>query len=197
MERGSSERLTSAANAAIAARASVVSDVSDVSGAAATQHFETIYTAYVPLLRKIAIRKFDIPRADADALVHDVFATYLANPSNVRDLHPYLIGAICNAARQYRRRDAKEQALFCTAAICEATPHDELVDGVIRNLVINTTLARLGDSCRETLRRFYLAGESAPAIAQSRNTSANYILRLLHYCRNRARTIFAALHEGS
>jgi len=151
----------------------------------------------VPLLRKIAIRKFDIPRADADALVHDVFATYLANPSNVRDLHPYLIGAICNAARQYRRRDAKEQALFCAAAICEATPPEELVDGVIRNLVINTTLARLGDSCRETLRRFYLAGESAPVIAQSRNTSANYILRLLHYCRQRARTIFAALHEGS
>jgi RNA polymerase sigma factor (sigma-70 family) len=192
MERGSSERLTSAAKAALTASARV-----DVSDAAAVQHFETIYTAYVPLLRKIAIRKFDIPHADADALVHDVFATYLANPSNVRDLHPYLIGAICNAARQYRRRDAKEQALFCSTAICAASPHDELVDGVIRNLVINTTLARLGASCRETLRRFYLAGESAPAIAQSRNTSANYILRLLHYCRKRAREIFATLHEAS
>jgi hypothetical protein len=60
---------------------------------------------------------------------------------------------------------------------------------VIRNIIIDGTLARLGSSCRETLRRFYLTGESAPAIAQSRNTSANYILRLLSFCRKRARDL--------
>lgn len=182
--------LIAAANTAITARA--LADASD----AASLQFEAIYTAYVPLLRKIAVRKFGIPRADADALVHDVFTTYLANPSNVRDLRAYLIGAICNAARQYRRRDAAERALFCGEPFCAAAP-DDLVDGVIRNLVIGATLAQLGPSCRETLRRFYLTGESAPSIARSRNTSANYILRLLNYCRNRARTIYAAMSEGT
>ncbi|HEY2325487.1 MAG TPA: sigma-70 family RNA polymerase sigma factor [Thermoanaerobaculia bacterium] len=182
-----SERLRSAGANAVVARAE----------SAAASEFDSIYASYAPLLRRIATFKFGVPRSDADALVHDVFATYLANPTNVRDLHPYLIGAICNASRQYLRRDASEKALFCDSEICGATPGDEMVDGVIRTLVINSTLARMGDSCRDTLRRFYLAGETAPAIAASRNTSANYIFRLLHFCRKRARAIYAAMNEGS
>src|SRR5690349_5525680 len=66
--------------------------------------FEDLYRTFHPLLRAIAMRNFGVPRADAENLVHDVFLTYLSNPSNVRDLRPYLIGAICNASRQYRRR---------------------------------------------------------------------------------------------
>lgn len=158
--------------------------------------FEAIYATYLPLLRKIAVRKFGVPTADAENLVHDVFATYLTNPDNVRSLHAYLIGAICNAARQYHRRGATERSLFCGSSACLATPDNELADGVIRNVVIGTTLARLGPSCRDTLQRFYLAGETAAAIAQSRNTSANYILRLLHYCRSRARALCALGGEG-
>src|ERR1051326_8662981 len=117
-----SERLRSAGASAVIAR----------NENAAPSEFESIYAAYVPLLRRIAIFKFRVPRCDADALVHDVFATYLANPANVRDLHPYLIGAICNASRQYLRRDASERALFCDSdtATCGATPGDEMVDGV-------------------------------------------------------------------
>jgi DNA-directed RNA polymerase specialized sigma24 family protein len=186
--REASERLRSAGTNAVLARGGENS---------AGSEFESIYSSYAPLLRRIAVFKFGVPRSDADALVHDVFATYLANPANVRDLHPYLIGAICNASRQYLRRDASERALFCDSAACGATPGEEMVDGVIRTLVINSTLARLGASCQDTLRRFYLIGESAPAIAKSRNTSANYILRLLHFCRKRARAIYAAMHEGT
>src|SRR3954463_8462562 len=92
--------------------------------------FDSLYSTYVPLLRKIAVGRFGIPRSDADALVHDVFTTYLANPANVRDVHPYLIGAICNAARQYQRREAAERALFCDSDECEAEPSKEMVDGV-------------------------------------------------------------------
>jgi RNA polymerase sigma factor (sigma-70 family) len=158
--------------------------------------FDRLYETYFPLLRKIAMRKFGIPRGDAEALVHDVFATYLANPANVRNLRPYLIGAICNAARQYRRRDATERELFCGEPICAAAPGEDLVEGVIRNIVISTTLAQLGPSCQETLRRFYLTGETAPMIAESRKTTANYILRLLNYCRNRARAAYEAMSKG-
>ncbi|MEK6373627.1 MAG: sigma-70 family RNA polymerase sigma factor [Acidobacteriota bacterium] len=143
------------------------------------------------------MRKFGISRGDVDALVHDVFATYLANPDNVRDLHAYLIGAICNASRQHVRRDSSERQLFCGKAVCAATPNDELIDGVVRNLVISATLARLGPSCRDTLQRFYLSGETAPAIAESRNTTANYIRRLLHFCRSRARAIYSGMRESS
>ncbi|HKS23681.1 MAG TPA: sigma-70 family RNA polymerase sigma factor [Thermoanaerobaculia bacterium] len=178
------------ASAAVAARARA--DARD----SAALDFETTYAAYAPLLRKIAMRKFGIPRGDAEALVHDVFTTYLANPSNVRNVRPYLIGAICNAARQHLRRDATEKQLFCEGPVCAATPDEELVESVIRSITIRSTLAQLGPSCQETLRRFYLTGESAPAIAESRQTTANYILRLLNYCRNRARAIYVAMSRG-
>jgi RNA polymerase sigma factor (sigma-70 family) len=160
-------------------------------------HFDELYATYAPILRGIALRKFAIPRAEADDLVQDVFASYLANRSKVRDFQPYLIGAICNAARQYRRRDdASPFSPRPEHRECGATGRDELLDGVVRNLVIRTTLARLGRSCRETLERFYLLGETAAAIAEQRHTTANYIWRLLNYCRNRARSIYSEMRNG-
>ena len=162
---------------------------------AGADRFDALYLAYWPLLRKIAVRKFGVAITDADDLVQDVFATYLANPSNVRELHPYLIGAICNASRQYHRRN--EASPFCSSSACGATPDDELIDGVVRNVVIATTLSRLGARCRETLERFYLNGETAVSIAESRDTSAGYIWRLLNYCRNRARAVYQQTSVGS
>src|SRR6059058_4919129 len=132
IDQAAPDRLMTLAHAAVAARART-----DAPDSAALQ-FEAIYTAYAPLLRKVAVRKFGIPRGDAEALVHDVFATYLANPANVRNLRPYLIGAICNAARQYLRRDAAERELFCTEPVCVAAPDADLVEEVIRNIVLST-----------------------------------------------------------
>src|SRR5437588_10186366 len=122
MDRESSASMVMAANAAVAMHAAANS-------AMTTSQFEMMYATYVPLLRRIAVRKFGIPRSDAEALVHDVFATYLANPTNVRNVHTYLIGAICNASRQYRRRDATERALFCGSDECDATPGDDMIEG--------------------------------------------------------------------
>lgn len=182
------ERFASVTAAAAVARGVSAADP-------AVQRFDALYATYRPLLRKIAMRKFGIPPGDAEDLVQDVFATYLANPANVRDLHPYLIGAICNASRQYRRRG--EASPICDGVdVCEATPDDELLDGVIRNVVIGATLSRLGESCRDTLERFYLLGESAVSIARSRDTSANYISRLLNYCRNRARAVYREMSRS-
>ena len=183
------ERLTSAGNAAVRARPVGACDDK------AASRFDALYATYQPLLRRIAIRKFGIPLSDVDDLVQDVFATYLANPANVRDVHPYLIGAICNASRQYRRRN--EAAPFSEHRVCDATPDDELIDSVVRNLIMRATLNRLGTSCRETLERFYLLGETTASIARARDKSANYICRLLNYCRNRARSIFAEINTRS
>ena len=185
------QRLTEAGNAALRAGST---DLPDDAGA----RFDALYTTYTPILRKIAIRKFGVPPKDVDDLVQDVFASFLAQRASVREVHPYLIGAICNASRQYRRRD--EASPFSPRPEhreCGATPDDELIDGVIRSLVIRTTLSRLGTSCRDTLEQFYLLGETAVAIAERRQTTANYICRLLNYCRNRARSVYAAMSTGS
>ena len=160
--------------------------------------FDGLYLTYTPILRGIAIRKFGIPRKDAEDLVHDVFASYLAKRASVRDVHPYLVGAICNASRQYRRRDdASPFSPRPEHRECGATADDEVVEGVIRTLVLRTTLSRLGKRCRDTLEQFYLMGESTGAIADRRQTSANYICRLLNFCRNKARAIYAQMSTGS
>lgn len=151
--------------------------------------FDHIYASYRPLLRRIAMRKFGVPTEDVDGLVHDVFATYLTHSARIREVHAYLIGGICNAARQYWRQSHAERAVLCREDHT-LTPHDHEVTSIFRNLLLSSVLAKLGESCRETLQRFYIGGESAITIAASRNTTQNSILRLLNYCRGRARDAF-------
>ncbi|HYH10458.1 MAG TPA: sigma-70 family RNA polymerase sigma factor [Thermoanaerobaculia bacterium] len=159
------------------------------------QPFEAVYAVYRPLLKLLAIRRFGVPDGDAEDLVQDVFATYLVNQPNVRDLRPYLIGAICNAARQFNRRGVAQP--FCESDGCLADPSEDIVETVARKLLLRATLGQLGASCRDTLARFYFHGETAGAIAQSRDTSANYIARLLSYCRSRARAIYVGMRKGA
>lgn len=156
---------------------------------------DAVYLQHAPLLRAIALRRFNIPSAEVDALVHDVFASYFVNASNVRALRPYLVGAICNAARQYWRRRDAERAVFCEGLECPASPDDELLESVSRKVRVAALLARLRPACQELLRRYYLDGESTAAIAASRETTANSVLVLLHGCRKSARAIFRALGE--
>jgi RNA polymerase sigma factor (sigma-70 family) len=153
--------------------------------------FDRLYETYFPLLRKIAMRKFQIPRGDVDELVQDVFATYLTHATRVRELRPYLIGGICNAARQYWREADAQRKVFCDADLCEAASDD----AVLESLIQNTLMSALGASCRETLHRFDVDGESAISIAASRDTTQNSIHRLLNYCRGRAREAYRAMRE--
>lgn len=157
--------------------------------------FDRLYETCVPLLRRIAMRKFNVPREDLDELVQDVFATYLTHASRVREPRPYLIGGICNAARQYWREARTEREVFCDADIDAARSGDEPLESLIQNTLMGAALARLGQSCRETLHRFYVDGESAISIAASRDTTQNSIHQLLSYCRGRAREAYRAMKE--
>lgn len=151
--------------------------------------FEETYLEHAPLLRKIATRRFGIARADAETLVHDVFATYLTHASSVRATTPYLVGAICNASRQYLRRAHLETRLFCGESSCEATPGEALMEEVHRKVVLSRVLARIGKRCRELFQRYYLQGETSRQIADAFETSPATILVFLHQCRRRARAM--------
>lgn len=155
--------------------------------------FDRLYETYVPLLRRIAMRKFNVPREDVDELVQDVFATYLTHASRVRELRSYLIGGICNASRQYWREADAERRVFCDADVAFARSGDEPLESFIQTTLMCAALSRLGPSCRETLHRFYVNGESAISIAASRHTTQNSIHQLLSYCRGRAREAYRAM----
>lgn len=148
---------------------------------------EEAYLEHAALLRKIAINKFGIPRAEAETLVHDVFATYLMHSDSVRKLTPYLIGAICNASRQYLRRSHVENVLFCGEEPCVSVPGETITDELHRKLTLSRVLPRIGRRCRELFHRYYIEGESTRSIAETLNTSPATILVFLHQCRKRAR----------
>lgn len=148
--------------------------------------FEDLYLRLAPLLRKIAIRRFGVPPADADTLVHDVFATYIAASSDVNAIEPYLIGAICNASRHYHRRVDAAKALFCGETPCAATPGDAIVDEVERKIILSRMLARVGGRCRDLFQRYYVTGESTKTIADALQFKPATVLTFLHQCRKRA-----------
>ena len=151
--------------------------------------FEETYLEHAPLLRKIAIRRFGIARGDAETLVHDVFATYLTHAASVRATTPYLVGAICNASRQYLRRAHIETTLFCGEDPCAATPGDSLMEEVHRKLILSRVLARIGSRCRDLFHRYYMQGETSRQIADAFDTTPGTILVFLHQCRRRAKAV--------
>jgi RNA polymerase sigma factor (sigma-70 family) len=169
--------------------------VTEDSHPADAQEFEALYTEYGVLLRSIAIRRYNIPPDDAEALVHDIFTAYLQRRTYVRELKPWLIGAIGNASKDYLRRRRREEPLL--------PEHDEIADrGAeehaerwIVNMTAATVIARLGEKCRETLRSYYFHEESKESIAHRLATSPGYVLQLLVSCRRRVRALYDSMRS--
>lgn len=169
--------------------------VTEDSHPADAQAFEALYTEYGVLLRSIAMRRYNVPPDDAEALVHDIFTAYLQRRKYVRELKPWLIGAIGNASKDYLRRRRREEPLL--------PEHDEIADqGAeehaerwIVNMTAATVIARLGEKCRETLRSYYFREESKESIAHRLATSPAYVLQLLVSCRRRVRALYDSMRS--
>jgi RNA polymerase sigma factor (sigma-70 family) len=159
--------------------------------------FDEIYATHAPLMRHIAMKKFDVPHEDAEALVHDVFASYLIRSDQIRELRPYLVGGICNASRQYWRRRRSEGAVFDDTPVLEDDFVEESAPPASETFALQqaiaVTLTRLRPRCRDTLRRFYLHGEPAAQIAAAMETTTAYVEQILHTCRKQAREIYRSI----
>lgn len=154
---------------------------------------ELLYREHEAVMRAIAQYRYRIPPADAEALVHDVFASFLERQPETFDAKAYLIGSINNACKYYWRKRQHEAPLLPEH---ELTPNDDearrLEQWTLR-VSLGATLARLGGKCSETLRRYYLRDESAESIAEQLDTSTAYVWQLLSSCRKRARQIYHTL----
>lgn len=164
-------------------------------GLAEPDSIDAIYLEHALLLRRVAIRKFNVPPADAEALVHDVFINYLTSGRTVRgDLRAYLVGAICNASRNYWRSRKTEDRVFADdEPAIDETVADDLLEGLTLKLVIASILAKLGPRCREVLRRYYLHDEETRSIAAAIDTTPANVNYLMHVCRKRAQEAYAAI----
>jgi RNA polymerase sigma factor (sigma-70 family) len=160
-----------------------------------------VYVEHELLLRHIAINNFSVPEDDAKALVHDIFITYLAHPAGVRgDVRAYLVGAICNACRNYRRSKLSERRVmasdesFAEPAAPEAEP--QVIAAVRRTLERAVALGKLDAPCFEVLCRRYLHDEDTDTIAEALQTSRRNVHYRLHVCRKRARAAYESISRG-
>jgi RNA polymerase sigma factor (sigma-70 family) len=166
-------------------------------GGEAVAAFEEAYLFYAPRLQRIAIRKFRIEPGDAEVLVQDVFTTYFQHAASVQTLEPYLIGAICNASRNHLRRSSASNALFCGEHPCAATPDDALLKELERKTLLSRMLARVGQPCRDLLRRFYVNGEDTEALATALGMVRGSVKVKLFKCRQRALEAYRSMTEKS
>jgi RNA polymerase sigma factor (sigma-70 family) len=165
----------------------------DYSESSTNQPLEVLYREHMGLLRSIAQCRYRIPASDAEALVHDIFASFLERQPEADDARAFLIGAINNASKHYWRKRQHEVPLLPKH---ELTPSDDEAAKLERwalRLSLGATLARLGGKCSETLRRYYLRDESAESIAHHLDTSPAYVWQLLSACRKRARQIYCSI----
>lgn len=155
--------------------------------------FESLYTEYGLLLRVIATRRYHIPPDDAEALVHDIFMAYLERRTYIQEVRPWLIGAIKHASSNYLRKRKPEAELLPEHEEAVDTDAEEREERWVRRITVAAILARLGDRCRETLRRYYLGEETKEHIAAHLSTSPGNVLQLLVTCRKRAQELFRSL----
>ncbi len=183
---------------ASASRPAADASLAVLCGLAGPDSIDAIYLDHALLLRRVAIRKFNVPPADAEGLVHDVFINYLVGRRVVAgDLRAYLVAAICNACRNYWRSRRSEERVFASdeCAAADAAIADDLIEGLELRLLIGSILARLGARCRDVLRRYYLDGEETTSIATSIDTTPSNVNYLMHVCRKRARDAYEAIRR--
>ena len=153
---------------------------------------EDAYRHHAALLREIAEFKFNIPPADAECIVNEVFTSYMLRGELVRSPRKWLIGAVCHASRAYWRVAARTSPLSPDADYI-----DPRANGLEKTIVDRVTMAaaleQLGPKCRETLRMYYAEGYSAAEIAVHLGTTSGYVMQLLHSCRKRVREAYDAV----
>jgi RNA polymerase sigma factor (sigma-70 family) len=156
--------------------------------------FVEIYSDNLRLLVAIAVRKFHVPEVDAEALAHEVFLSYLKRGDEVRDLHAWLIGAICHASRYYwRQRGNRTEQLDPMTAVLRPDPASAgIVDDLPTQLAVREILDLLPPRSQEILRLRYFEGYSIREIADYLGVTAKYTQKLVGKCLRLAQETFNA-----
>ncbi|HXG58758.1 MAG TPA: sigma-70 family RNA polymerase sigma factor [Thermoanaerobaculia bacterium] len=154
-------------------------------GADPSERIEAVYVEHRPLLLYLAARKFRVPNGDAEALLQEVFVSYLLSAHTVENVRAWLIAAICNASRHYWRVRGRTESL--EEGVGEAY---EDAGRLERELTMRQVLGYLQPRCRETLQLHYLEGRTAGDIAAIFDTTIRYAEKLIHKCLKRARDVY-------
>jgi RNA polymerase sigma-70 factor (ECF subfamily) len=154
--------------------------------------FASIYEDNCGLLVSLAVRKFQVPVVDAEALAHEVFLSYLKRADEIRDLRRWLIGAICNASRYYWRQHGRniEQLDTDVAAERPDPRSQDVLTDLPNNIAIEEVLEAMPPRWAHILRLRYFEGYSIKEIAEHYGVTAKYMQKLVMKCLHRAQQIF-------
>jgi RNA polymerase sigma-70 factor (ECF subfamily) len=160
------------------------------------EQFARLYAENCSLLVSLAVRKFQVPAVDAEALAHEVFLSYLKHKDDIRDLHHWLVGAICNASRYYWRKHGRNIEQLDTEVAAErADPRSQSVLTDLPNrIAINEVLEAMPPRWAHVLRLRYLEGYSIKEIAEHLGVTSKYTQKLVAKCLRRAEEIFSRTH---
>ena len=156
--------------------------------------FVRLYEKHCGLLVAVAVRKFQVPIDDAEALAHEVFLSYLKRKDEIRDLQKWLLGAICNASRYYWRQHGRNiEQLDLEVAAERADPaSSNILETMMAKIAAGEALAGLPPRWQHILRLRYFEGHSINEIAEQLGVTAKYTQKLVSKCLRRAEEIFNA-----
>jgi RNA polymerase sigma factor (sigma-70 family) len=148
------------------------------------------YRAHADLLRAIAGRRFHVPPDDVEALVNDVFVSFIRHHAHVRDPRSWLTAAMRNTCAEYWRHNGNvafaEEAQGASVA-------DLRRDSIAVRVDMRRVLARLSKHCRRVLfLRFYI-GLSVKELAAQLGVTSNNAKQIVHRCKAAARALFVQL----
>jgi RNA polymerase sigma-70 factor (ECF subfamily) len=154
--------------------------------------FAQLYTKNIDTLIAVAVRKFQVPAVDAEALAHEVFLSYLKRKDEIRELHKWLVGAICNASRYYWRQHGRniEQLDPESAAIRPDPASTNNPETLLAHIAAGEALAGLSPRYQHILRLRYIEGYSINEIAEYLGVTAKYAQKLVTKCLRRAEEVF-------
>lgn len=151
---------------------------------------ETLYVEYRTLLMSVACRKFRVPDTDAEALLQEVFLSFMQTGARIDNVRSWLVAATCNASRHYWRLQGRSEPLPDDYLEFSDPLSEALPERRANEITMQQALGYLQPRCRETLRLHYFEGRSAAEVGRELDTTTRYAEKLIHNCLKRVREIY-------
>jgi RNA polymerase sigma factor (sigma-70 family) len=158
-----------------------------------SDHVGEAYQNLYPLLLNPAIRRFRVPEAEAENLIHELFCRLLENHRNVRSLRDWLVGGVSNGCRAYWRSQGARTFEVPDFDTWVDSRSESFEESVRHSMLVAQVRGRLSDRDVAILTWRHVEGWTTAEIAGRLRISPAYAAVLVHRCLRRARVAYVEL----
>jgi RNA polymerase sigma factor (sigma-70 family) len=152
-----------------------------------------LYVRHRTLLMHIGSRKFRIAESEAEALIQEVFLSFMTTTTKISNVRSWLVAAMCNASRHYWRVQGRTESLPENFDDHTDPISDDIAEEIATVITMQQALDYLQPRCRDTLYLHYYQGLSANEVARAQDTTSRYAEKLIHNCLKRVREIYFSI----